>query len=205
MWFLTRTVPAAWQQMRRRVQSMAFHDTQLTEATCLTVHSYMARSLDMWDFYTSLHLAVAGERLVGVSALTRELGRQHSDHANQWAAFLHRGGREVLLERLLGEEELLPYRRLMEEQRAEEGVLGMLEDRLEQAVHREERLFHLLMEEEAFKPMEGREEEVEQFTRRVEVLEHGLHQLAAVRSQGVAASTADLLIAERLLPASTTM
>ena len=205
MWFLARTVPAAWQHMRRRVQSKAFQDTQLTEAACLTVHSYMARSLDMWDFYTSLHLAVAGERLVGVSALTRELGRQHTDHANRWAAFLHQGGREVHLERLLGDKELLPYRRLMEEQRSEVGVLGMLEDRLEQAVYREEGLLHLLIEEEAFKPMEGRMEEVEQFTRRVEALEHGLHQLATVRSQGAAAGTADLLISERLLPSNPTM
>ena len=55
----------------------------------------------MWDFYTSLQLAVAGERLVGVSALTRELGRQHTDHANRWAAFLHQGGREGCAEEII--------------------------------------------------------------------------------------------------------
>ena len=70
--------------------------------------------------------------------------------------------------------DLLPYRRLMEEQRGEEGVLGMLENRLEQAVHRDEGLFHLLIGEEAFKQVE----EVEQFTMRVETLD-----LAAVRHQ----------------------
>ena len=99
----------------------------------------------MWDCYTSLHLAVAGERLVGVSALARELGR-HSDH--QTVGRLPPQGREGGAP---GEAAGGGGAPPLQAQRAEKGVLGMLEDRLEQAVHREEGLFHLLMEEEAFK------------------------------------------------------
>ena len=86
----------------------------------------------MWDFYTSLHLSlrlddddqdcpqflvIRDQRLLGVTTLARELGRQkpfshelqfssnlvrqHTDHANVWVRFLHKQGREVLLEQLV--------------------------------------------------------------------------------------------------------
>ena len=94
----------------------------------------MPRNLDMWDFYTSLHLSLrlddvvikifmssgtsaswecppSPESLEGKTIFTIysfqknpticPILRQHTDHANVWVRFLHKQGREVLLEQLV--------------------------------------------------------------------------------------------------------
>jgi hypothetical protein len=153
----------------------------------------------MWHFYTSLHLSLKDERLLGLEGLTRELGRQHCDHAQEWVRYLHQMEREVLVEELLWESESVSYCQQMREELKKGGVLGLLIPRLQEAVHKEERLFHLLIDEKTL-VVQGQDTHCDQFGARLGSLEHSLNHLMAVRSEDKDLGTADLLISELMVP-----
>ena len=161
----------------------------LPEAASIEVHRYMSQVMDMWHFYSSLNLALREERFLGVQALTRELARQHCDHTQHWVAFLHNMGREVMLEQLLWEGERKEYGQSMSHEVERDGVVGMLVPRLQEAVAREERIFHLLFSEKTVTVQDTRQE-AQLLGARVGALEDSIMHL----KNGVEPGTADTFL-----------
>ena len=171
----------------------------LTEEASLHLHTLLSRTLDMYSYYTGLHLALRNERVLGLRYLTRELGRQHCDEAQALVRLLHTSGRQVWLEQLCHEEQESCYLASMEQELHGSGVLGLLVPRLQEAVEREEALCRLLGGEMPVMVQE-KEKEVERFNTRLASLEHGLQHLVEARREGGEVGNADLLISERMLP-----
>ena len=91
-------------------------------------------------------------------------------------AFLHSKGRELMLEQLLWEGERKDYGQRMTHEVKRDGVVGMLVPRLQEAVTREERIFHLLFSEKTVTVQDTRQE-AQLFGARVGALEYSIMHL----------------------------